>query len=278
MAHKKKQVRLKGFQARPFIFILVLILLIAASFLIKEYLYKPYKPGPRIAIVLDDWGRSMANLSVLYEIKRPITISVLPDLKYSKRIASDAGKRGYEVLLHLPLESKGGRYAEPGTICCAMSEKEILWRFGKALESVPGASGVNNHQGSKATENRHVMGTVLPQIKKEGLFFLDSFTTSKSICPEICSQIGLRSAKRNVFLDTPESKLKGKELEDYIRRQLRQLGDEAISKGWAIGIGHDRKVTLKVIKDMVPELEKKGVKFVRVSDIITDEEKHENKK
>lgn len=253
---------------------LALILIIAASFLIKEYFYKP---KPKIAIVLDDWGHSLANLPVLYEIKRPITVSVLPDLRYSKQIAFDAGKRGYEVLLHLPLESKGGRYAESGTISCKMSEEEISRRFKKALENVPGASGVNNHQGSRATENKHVMGVVLPQIKKERLFFLDSFTTSKSICSEICSQIGLRSAKRDVFLDTPESKLKGKDLEDYIRRQLQQLSDKAISKGWAIGIGHDRKTTLKVIKDMAPELEEKGIKFVRVSDIIDGMKRHKDK-
>ena len=275
MINKKKRFRLKDFPARLSVFILTLILIIIVSFLIKDYFYKP---KPMIAIVLDDWGYNLVNLPGLYEIKRPITVSVLPNLKYSRQIARDAGKRGHEVLLHLPLESKGGRNAEPGTICCKMSDEEISERFKKALEGVPGVLGVNNHQGSKATENKHVMGIVLPQIKKERLFFLDSFTTSKSICPEICRQIGLRYAKRDVFLDSPAAKLKGKGLEDYIRQQLCQLSDEAINKGWAIGIGHDRKTTLKVIKDMAPRLEKKGVKFVRVSDIITYAEKHENKK
>ena len=275
MSSKKKRFRLKGFPTWFFVFILTFILIIITLFLIREYFYKP---KAKIAIVLDDWGYSPANLPVLYEIKRPITVSVLPNLKYSKQIARDAEKRGYEILLHLPLESKGGRDAEPGTICCKMSDEEISGRFKKALEGVPGASGVNNHQGSKATENKHVMGVLLPQIKKAKLFFLDSVTTGKSICPEICSWIGLRFAKRDVFLDLPAAKLKSKDLEDYIRRQLYQLGDKAINKGWAIGIGHDRKTTLKVIKDMVPELEKKGIKFVRVSDIIAYAERFGSKK
>jgi polysaccharide deacetylase 2 family uncharacterized protein YibQ len=274
MSSKKKRFRLKGFPAGFFVFILTFILIIIASFLIREYFYKP---KAKIAIVLDDWGYSLANLPVLYEIKRPITVSVLPNLKYSKQIARDVEKRGYEVLLHLPLESKGGRDAEPGTICCKMSDEEISERFKKALEGVPGVLGVNNHQGSKATENKHVMGILLPQIKKAKLFFLDSVTTGKSICPEICRRIGLRSAKRDVFLDRPAAKLKGKDLEDYIRQQLYQLSDEAIGKGWAIGIGHDRKTTLKVIKDMALELENKGVKFVRVSDIIDGMKRHKDK-
>lgn len=249
----------------------ILILVFACYYLTKE---KIFRPKPKIAIVIDDWGYTLTNMSILYEIKRPITVAVLPGLKYSKTIAIDAEKKGYEVILHLPLESKGGRNAEPGTVCCSMSRDEILRRFKKALEGVPGASGVNNHQGSKATESKYVMGVLLPQIKKENLFFLDSFTTGKSICREACGRIGLKSARRDVFLDLPDSKLKGKELDNYIKRQLRELADEAVEKGWAIGIGHDRKATLKAIKDMAPELEKKGVKFVRVSDIINCMDKH----
>jgi len=246
--------------------VVIFVLAFTAYWLVKD---KIFRPKPKIAIVLDDWGYGLSNLPVLYEIKRPIAVAVIPDLKYSKKIALDAGKNGYEILLHLPLESKGGRNAEPGTICCLMGSDEILRRFKKALAGVPGASGVNNHQGSKATESRYVMGTVLPRVKKEGLFFLDSFTTGKSICPEICGRIGLRWAKRDVFLDLPASKLKGKELDGYIRKQLHELADVAIKKGRAIGIGHDRKATLKAIKDAVPELEKRGVKFVRVSDIVS---------
>jgi polysaccharide deacetylase 2 family uncharacterized protein YibQ len=43
------------------------------------------------------------------------------------------------------------------------------------------------------------------------------------------------------------------------------LADE---KGWAIGIGHDRRNTLEVLKEEMPKLEKEGYKFVYVSELV----------
>ncbi len=38
--------------------------------------------------------------------------------------------------------------------------------------------------------------------------------------------------------------------------------------GLAIGIGHDRKTTLEVLREAMPELEKEGFKFVFVSELV----------
>jgi len=38
--------------------------------------------------------------------------------------------------------------------------------------------------------------------------------------------------------------------------------------GHAIGIGHDRKVTLEVLKEVMPELDREGFKFVFVSELV----------
>jgi polysaccharide deacetylase 2 family uncharacterized protein YibQ len=38
--------------------------------------------------------------------------------------------------------------------------------------------------------------------------------------------------------------------------------------GQAIGIGHDRKITLEVLKEVMPSIEKEGYKFVFVSELI----------
>ena len=241
------------------------LLILSAAFYIKE---RMYKPKPMIAIVIDDWGYNLNNLPALYSIKKPITLAILPNLKYSTKIAQEADKKKYETILHLPLESKSNRNPELLTIRCNMEDKEIMRKFDLSLQSVPGVSGVSNHQGSKATENSSVMRVVLGQIKNINLFFLDSVTSGKSVCKKISETMDLRYAERDVFLDLPSSAYDKKNVSDYIRTQLYKLAKVGLKKGYAIGIGHDREVTLKVLKETIPELEKMGVRVVHVSDII----------
>ena len=219
----------------------------------------------RVAIVLDDWGYNSSDLALLFKIKYPITVSILPNLRHSERVAKDAKIRGYQTMLHLPLESRHNEIPEQDTIYCAMNKDEIIKSLRLSLKSVPGVSGVNNHQGSKATENARTMKIILTELKNDRLFFLDSLTTSKSVCSAVAQEIGLKYAKRDIFLDEPPSRLEEKEQVLYIQKQLYKLSDLAIRKGYAIGIGHDKKVTLKVLKDVLPQLERKGIKIVFVS-------------
>ncbi|MFA5144096.1 MAG: divergent polysaccharide deacetylase family protein [Candidatus Omnitrophota bacterium] len=242
-----------------------ILLILLAAFYIKE---KMYKPKPMIALVIDDWGYNLNNLPALYSIKRPITLAILPNLKYSTKIAQEAKEKRYETILHLPLESKGNRNPELLTIRCNMEDKEIIKKFDSAFQGVPGITGVNNHQGSKATENSSVMRVVLGQIKNKNLFFLDSVTSGKSVCKKVSEAMDLRYVERDVFLDLPLSAYDKKNISDYIRKQLYKLAEISLKKGYAIGIGHDRKETLKVLKEVSPELEKLGLRFARVSDII----------
>ena len=222
----------------------------------------------RIAIVLDDWGYNLTNLSALADIKTPITIAVLPNLLYSKQVAQTVKREGYQVILHLPLESEAGARPEKDTLYCAMDEKEIMQKLKQILNSVPGISGVNNHQGSKATEDVRMMGIILSELKKENLFFLDSLTTNKSICSEEAKATGTKYAKRDVFLDLPSAKFKNEELHAYIKGQVDKLCQMAIKNGYAIGIGHDRKTTLAVLREVIPQLKKRGIRFVFLSELV----------
>jgi len=63
---------------------------------------------PRLAIVIDDLGNDRAQADALFRVSYPLTLSVLPHLSSSTEIAEEAHRRGYEVLLHLPMASTGG--------------------------------------------------------------------------------------------------------------------------------------------------------------------------
>lgn len=214
-----------------------------------------------IAIVLDDWGYNMRNVEFISNIKRPVTLAVLPGLSNSKKIAQIGHNQGMEIILHMPMESVGKQpQYEKNTIFINMSDQEVLSKLRKSITEVPFISGVSNHQGSKITADTHVMNIVTDELKKRGLYFLDSLTNTKSVAFEVASKKNIRCFKRDVFLDDNSD-------EEYIRNQLYSLFEFAKRNGSAVGIGHDRPNTIKVLESTMPELEKQGVCFVKVSEL-----------
>ncbi len=226
------------------------------------------RPKGRIAFVLDDWGYNRKHIERALEIKRPITIAILPNLRYSKYIADKVRKSNkmYDIMLHLPFESKSGRAEEDNTIKGSMTEEKILSILDDDIKSIPDIVGVSNHQGSKATGDGRVMKIVLNELKKRKLFFLDSVTSPKSVTSDIARNIRLGYIQRDVFLDiTDQTDLEN--FEGYIKKQIRELIDVAIDKGKAVGVGHNKKATLKVIKESIPEMEEKGIKIVPLKEL-----------
>lgn len=234
---------------------------------IKPEIVQPEPLKARVAIVIDDWGYNLDSAHYLQDIAEPVTAAVLPGLPYSKPISEIARKNSKQVILHLPLESKANKHPEKNTIYCSIGRDEIIEKLNQAFDGVPGIVGVNNHQGSKATENMRVMGVILPELKQRNLFFLDSRTTDKSVCEGIARKSGLSYAKKDVFLDLPSMALKGENLRIYIRQQLNKLCKIALKKGYAVAIGHNRKDTLEVLKSDLPLLRQKGIEVVFVSEL-----------
>jgi len=215
----------------------------------------------KIAIVIDDWGYNFHTASITDGINYRFTASILPNLRYSKALAEKFHSRGFEIILHLPMQPKENYYLEKDTITTSMDQVTIRGIINKDLESVIYAKGANDHMGSSATENKHTVTLVFKELKNKHLFFLDSFVNPNSVCMEVSREIGIPFAKRDVFLDN-------KIEEKYIMQQLDKLKSIARKKGWAIGIAHDRKVTLEVLRKEMPNLVKDGYKLVFVSELV----------
>lgn len=244
---------------------LALIIILQWVFIIT----RPKKVTPKIpaavsgtiAIVIDDWGYTLNNVHILEQVNYPLTCSVLPNLRYSQKVASELHARGYQIILHLPMEPHEKYRLENNTILTTMDEETIGNIIEQDLASIVYAKGVSNHMGSRATEDKRTMEIIFKTLKKKHLYFLDSFVSSKSVCSELARKLGLGFARRDVFLDN-------KEESGYIRQQVYKLKLKAKIYGQAIGIGHDRKITLEVLKEAIPALEKEGYRFVFVSDLI----------
>lgn len=217
---------------------------------------------PKVAIIIDDIGYDAAFADKLMDLGIPITLSILPGSPHSKEIAEKAHARGFEIMLHQPMEPM--EYPRinpgPGVILMNMGADESIAILEKNLKSIPYISGVNNHMGSRVTASEKHMNQIFTVLKRENLFFIDSLTTSKSIGRDSARLFKLPFARRDVFLDHVEKKA-------FVEKQMKSLVRISEKYGSAIGIGHPHSVTLEVLKKRVPE-EKKKVDFVFASKLV----------
>ncbi|OGX15878.1 MAG: hypothetical protein A2166_01910 [Omnitrophica WOR_2 bacterium RBG_13_41_10] len=263
--------RHKERQYQVIIAILTFLVLLESIFILSLLRPKAKKIPPvslapviikgKIAIVIDDWGYNLHNLSAVERIKYPITASILPNINYSKRAAQELHQKGLEIILHLPMEPHEKYRLEENTIMTSMDETTIRGILEKDLADISYAKGVSNHMGSFATEDPRTVEIIFKELKKRKLYFLDSVVSSYSVASSLAKKLGVAFIQRSVFLDNEDDPV-------YIRSQIYKLKTKAKLHGSAVGIGHDRKVTLEVLNTVMPELEKEGYRFVFVSDLV----------
>jgi len=220
---------------------------------------------PKVAIIVDDIGMSKAPVDELLELPAPVTLSVLPGLPYSRYAAEAANKKGWEVMLHLPMEpmeSSGYMGVDAGedTLLVGQPKEAIIAKLNKNLSSVPYIKGVNNHMGSKFMENEELVEVVLEEIKRRGLFFVDSFTSAGSLGYKTALSLGMKTGKRDVFLDNSKDP-------EYVKSQIEKLIERARKNGYAIGICHPYPVTIEVLTETVPKISEQ-VELVPVSSVL----------
>jgi uncharacterized protein len=217
-----------------------------------------------IAVVIDDLGQDLAPARELLALPYKITIAVMPGLPQSKKITELAKQNDREVLLHLPMEPKNrnGKRETFGTLRSDMTPMEFMAAISADIDAVPGAVGVNNHEGSALTENPEAMKFLMDKLNDRGLFFLDSLTGPKSLAYATAKDAGLKAAKRDVFIDNESNSPAA------IRAQLDELARIARKRGSAIGIGHPHPATMSELKKWLETLDEQGIEVVPVSRLV----------
>ncbi|BBO89956.1 divergent polysaccharide deacetylase family protein [Desulfosarcina ovata] len=227
---------------------------------------KPVTNGIPVAIIIDDIGYDRKMAEGFLALSVPLTFSVLPEGTFNRRIIAEARDKDVEIMLHLPMEPANYPAVNPGpgALFASMTPDELIAQLNADLDSVPGVKGVNNHMGSKLTASSEQMRQVFTILKKRGLFFVDSRTSADTRCRPSAELLKLPFAERDVFIDheqTPE----------FVRKQLKLLIKRAKAQGYAIGIAHPHSVTLKVLREMLPEL-KNAVFLTHASRVVAFQE------
>jgi len=218
---------------------------------------------PRVAIVIDDLGGENHIAQEMLGWDVPVTFSILPFTPYAKIIAQQAHQKGREVILHLPMEPHGYPNTKPGegAVLYEMDGEKLRQQLSKDIEALPYIKGVSNHMGSRVMEDPEKLRIILRELKRRGLFFLDSRTTAQTVGLETSRSIGLRAAERSLFLDHSQDP-------EDIREQLEKLAQLSLAQGKAIGIGHPHPSTLKSVKEMIPKMREKGIEIVPLSTLM----------
>jgi len=162
------------------------------------------------------------------------------------------------------MEAERGDDPGPGALRVGMTELQIDRVLDADFASVPGAAGMNNHMGSRATADPALMEAALGYLKRTGRFFVDSRTTSDTVAPGIAEKLGVPFLQRNFFVDDERS-------EKAIANAFQAGVQEARARGAAVVIGHvQNKGVLDILRAGQRELADNGVRLAWLSEMLSD--------
>jgi polysaccharide deacetylase 2 family uncharacterized protein YibQ len=223
----------------------------------------------KVAIIIDDFGNKMNGTKEVLALPIPLTVAIMPFLETSRSDAEWAHRLGHDVIIHLPMEPIRGKksWLGPGAITTDLSSDEIRKRVRAAIKEVPYAIGVNNHMGSKVTADQRVMRVVLEVCRENGLFFIDSKTSPKSVVPTLSKEIGVPYLENELFFDDVYTT-------QHIINQTKRLIKKLELDNEIIAIGHvgpPGQKTAAIIKEFIPVIET-NAKFVKASTLVHERE------
>ena len=225
--------------------------------------HPPPERRKQIFLVIDDAGLDVAETQQFLKIPVPMTIAVLPHLKMTGEVCAEIRRHAdKELILHQPMEAYDRESdTGPGAIRNATRPEDVAKILDRNLASVRGAVGMNNHMGSRVTENEAIMTAILRYCRAHGLYFLDSKTAYNSLVPRVAEREHIHLEARDVFLDVQHDR-------ETVRRAWESTVLKAREDGYVIAIGHIwSKETASAIRDSYQTLINQGYSFHLLSEL-----------
>ena len=221
--------------------------------------------GPCLVFVIDDVGYNLAQLKPFLALPFPITFAVLPGLPHSAEAARMIRAAGKELILHQPMESVGGSNPGPNAIYLSTTPAEAAAIARRNLDSLPGAVGMNNHEGSAVTRNEAIMAAIMAVAKSRGIYYLDSLTITDTATEGVALREKIRYWERDVFLDNIPDRVS---IVQYV-----DMGKKKAEKnGAAVMIGHVWSAELaQTLSDLYPTLIEGGFSLSTISKVMLEE-------
>ena len=215
-----------------------------------------------MAIILDDGGYGGNELERVLNLDNRLTLSILPDTPFGREAAERGQEKGFEIMLHMPMQSgTGTKNRFPGEIQVTMTKEQVQQRARECIAQYPEAVGINNHTGGLFTTYGEQMGWFLEIAQEEGMYFVDSRTVGNSRAYDKAIEMGIPCASRDIFLDHNNSIAE-------VRKRFNELVALTKRNGWAVSIGHFRPNTITVLAEELPKLASQGVALIPMSEMV----------
>lgn len=219
--------------------------------------------GARIAVIVDGLGGRRDVFEALRSIGAPVAVAVLPGLPLSAAIGREARQAGMELLLDLPLEPY--RYPEadpgPGALLMTTAPERLGREVAAHLAVLPGAAGVTTHMGSRMSEDRARMRAVLEPVAARGLYFLDAFTSNRSVGYAEAARLGMRAGRRQLLIDPGGG-------EAAARSGLEAASRLALARGRCVVLAHAHPLTAALLHESVSRWRAAGLRVAPPSEVI----------
>lgn len=217
----------------------------------------------KISIIIDDMGMSRKYSRQVLDLPEPLTLAFLPYAQNLEDFTLPAKEKGHELIIHVPMEPMNPDLdLGPSGLTTDLDKEEFLRRLDEDIfPSFDDYVGVNNHMGSKLTQDEQAMNWLMSVLKEKNLLFIDSKTIHTSLAADTAHEYGVDYAERDVFLDHHD------DLESVIKA-LVQLEQVAKKNGHAIAIGHPKRNTIEALRLWMPSIQERGLELVPVSELV----------
>ena len=205
----------------------------------ETHIVKPkiYTKKPKLVIIMDDMS-FISQVRNLKKLNIKVTPSFFPPTTRHPNTAIYA-KEFKHYMVHLPMQATNPNFKEEkNTLHINSSYSFIDDRIRYIKKEFPNVKFINNHTGSKFSSDYYAMNKLFKILKKYGIVFVDSRTTSKTKAALIAKKYNVVLLSRDVFLDNkPNVK--------YIQNQLYKAVQIAKKRGYAIAICHPHSKTFE---------------------------------
>ncbi len=225
--------------------------------------------GARVAIVIGGLGLSQTGSQQAIQTLPPeVTLAFSPEGNSLLRWMQAARQDGHEVLMQIPLEPYDYPRVNPGrnTLTVDASPAGTLENLHRTMGRITNYTGVMNYMGARFTAEPEALSTVIQDIAKRGLLYLDDGTSARSKADNVAAQQGAPFAAADLLIDASQDR-------GAILKKLDELERIARAKGTAIATGSAFDVTVEAVTSWANEAKARGIEIVPVSALVRDPEK-----
>ena len=221
-----------------------------------------YSGKPKISIVVTNLGLNRRSTELALTLPTQCGLGFLPYTQSLKPLLHKAQGRGHEIYLYLPLQTSKaldnpGKYALMNNL--SLEENEV--RLNVILNSQARYNGVYSSYKEVFTEDMHASAMIFDQLDDKNLIFILGKGLARGVPDHISSHNNI--IPTNIIIDEQPDK-------DSIRNQLEELTKTAENEGIAFGYAQGFTLTIEMIRDWIPLLNKKGIQLVPVSELLKE--------